>query len=348
MDLGFAQLPQDDLSYTFTQLRSTAQPLNGARILITGASGFVGVWLASSLAELRSNQPGLSFDVLVLVRDAETARVRLGDALWNEVIPVVTDVREPWPNLGRITHAIHGATPSSMRSGGSDSRRVLMTAITGTERLIEAIGNQARPPRVLNLSSGAVYGTQPPDVEHMPESWIGGPSPYSPTSPYAEGKRASESLLQQAQREGLLTCVQSRLYAFMGPLLPTNEHFAIGNFVSDAFAGRPILVRGDGSAIRTYLDARDMAIWLLRLLTSGEGQVPYNVGSPTGCSLLEWAEMCAEIVGSRVHVMGERLGDRDRYVPSVEHSVHEGFVPPVAEPRGRIESWLTWLALVQA
>jgi dTDP-glucose 4,6-dehydratase len=343
MKLGLAGLPEDDLSHIVEQVQEDVDLLDGARIVVTGASGFVGTWLTASLVEVLRSNPKLTFEIIVLVRDERTARFRLGAGIWHNVTPVISDVNDQWPAFGPVTHAIHGATPSSARTGGGNVRQVLMTAVTGTHRLIEAIGNDLQPPRVLNLSSGAVYGPQPPDIERMPETWPGGPTPYSPASPYAEGKRAAESLLSQAQRESLLHVVQARLYAFVGPLLPTDEHFAIGNFVGDTAHGRSINVLGDGSAVRSYLDTRDMAVWLLKLLVRGDSHMAYNVGSPDGRSILDWASLCARMGGTPVNVQNGPTGDRHHYVPDIENSRLGGFASMRVPPEEGIESWLHWL-----
>ncbi len=346
MKLGWAGLPADDLAYVAERVGGSARLLDQGRILITGASGFVGTWLVSSLAEIRRAHLDLDFEILTLARNENTARARLGKHLWQEVTSVISDVNDPWPDVGPISHAVHGATASSKRSGASDSRQVLVTSVLGTQRLIQAIGDEGSPPRVLNLSSGAVYGPQPSDVPNMPESWLGAPSPYTSASPYAEGKRAGESLLQQADREGLLHAIQARLYAFMGPLLPTDEHFAIGNFVADAVAGRPIRVASDGSPVRSYLDARDMAVWLIHLLLIGGSDGPYNVGSPVGAPLREWARLCSAISGADVLLGSGRNPERAVYVPDVSTSCRLGLAPVSTEPIEALGQWAAWLRQV--
>jgi nucleoside-diphosphate-sugar epimerase len=344
MTNGFGGLPLDDLHYAASRMKDHSALLSGSRILVVGASGFVGTWLTSALAELRESDPSLGFDILVLVRDARTAEERLGGDLWRKVVPVVVDVRSPWPAIAGVTHAIFGATPSSRRSGNLDARQVLLTSVFGMERLIEAVGDPNQPTRVLNLSSGAVYGPQPMTLSNIPEDWPEAFSPYAPSSPYAEGKRASESLLQQADRQGLVHAIQARLFAFMGPLLPTDEHFAIGNFVEDAARRRTIRVTGDGSSIRSYLEARDMASWLIGLLAMGGNDRAYNVGSPVGSPLSLWAQYCADFVGTSV-TFGPATSDTPtNYVPDVSNSLDLGLVPAEPSPNDGIARWLKWLS----
>jgi UDP-glucuronate decarboxylase len=344
MAVGFGGLPVDDLQYAASRMQGYSALLSGSRILVVGASGFVGTWLTSALAELRESDPSLGFDILVLVRDARSAERRLGGDLWRKVHPVVVDVRSPWPQIDGVTHAIFGATPSSRRSGNMDAREVLLTSVVGMERLIRAVGNLDQPTRVLNLSSGAVYGPQAMTLANMPEEWPEAFSPFTPSSPYAEGKRASESLLQQADRQGLVHAIQARLFAFMGPLLPTDEHFAIGNFVRDASRRQTIEVTGDGSTIRSYLEARDMASWLMGLLVAGGNDRAYNVGSPVGSPLSLWAQQCADLAGTSVTLGSAGSATASNYVPAVLNSLELGVVPPEPSPKDALSRWLKWLS----
>lgn len=282
-------------------------------------------------------------EIVVIVRNPETARLRLGDDIWRFVQPVVADVRAGIPALADISHAVHGATPSSVRSGSGDLRGVLVTSVVGADNLVRAVGDAGRRPRILNLSSGAVYGPQPPDLLRLPETYVGGPTPDLRTSPYAEGKRAAESLLEAAGREGLITPIQARLFAFLGPMLPTDEGFAIGNFIADAAQKRTVKVLGDGSTVRSYLNARDLTTWLIRLLALAPSGQPYNVGSPHFRSLGEWAALCADLVGTEVSLGDCPLGERSRYVPDVSNSAELDIYSDVEDPVPALQSWLTWL-----
>ena len=169
------------------------------------------------------------------------------------------------------------------------------------------------------MSSGAVYGRQPWDVSHVGEDDRGGPDPRDPRSAYGEGKRAAEMLCAIYGKQFGVDVVTARIFALLGPLLSLDIHFAAGNFIRDAIAGQTIRVEGSGEAVRSYLYAADLAVWLWTLLIDGEPGATYNVGSEEDVSIAELARRTAALLGApQVEVLGrpDPGWNPGRYVPS--------------------------------
>jgi dTDP-glucose 4,6-dehydratase len=168
---------------------------------------------------------------------------------------------------------------------------MLESIIQGTTRTLD-FAVFAGVKRFLFVSSGAVYGKQPPEMTHIPESYTGAPDTMDPASAYGEGKRVGELLCSIFSKEQGIETVVARCFAFVGPHLPLDAHFAIGNFIRDAMAGKPIQIKGDGTPYRSYLYAADLAIWLWTMLFSGTPGQSYNVGSAQDIPL---SQLAAEV-----------------------------------------------------
>ena len=140
------------------------------------------------------------------------------------------------------------------------------------------------------LSSGAVYGDSPSrrPVSEDTAMALGGPQ----DSSYHVGKRAAEDICREAAAGGLPVSI-ARLFTFLGAYLPLDRHFAVGNFVADALRGGPVVVRGDGSPVRSYLYGCDMALWLWTILLAGQTGQAYNVGSERHVTIGEIARIVA-------------------------------------------------------
>ncbi len=308
-----------DLDHVLEHTRPIWEGLRGARLFLTGATGFFGSWLletfvwANDALKLEASVTALSRDPEAFARKARHLVSHPAISFWQG------DMRTfPFPH-GNFTHIIHAAADSGQHITATYPIAVFDGIVSGTQRTLE-FARQCGARRMLFTSSGAVYGAQPPEMTHMPEGYAGAPAPHDFHSAYGEGKRAAETLCALYAKQHGLEPVIARCFAFVGPYLPLDAHFAAGNFIRDALAGGPIIVRGDGTPYRSYLYAADLAIWLWTLLLRAEPSRPYNVGSEEEVTVATLAERVAEVCGPSVEV---RIAQRPepgkppaRYVPS--------------------------------
>jgi len=317
----------DDLNEIMERSDKPLRTLVNSHVLVTGGTGFVGTWFVEALLWARSNFGGIG-RVSVVSRDPAKFLTRNPHLVDNAALRfVVEDIRAldlsalPDPDF-----VLHAATPASAAFNDGDPAEMLDVIVGGQNRLFGELARFARP-RVLFTSSGAVYGPQPEGLSHFPEDYLSAQSDRDERSAYHEGKRAAELICLDATSSGVADVVLARLFAFVGPHLPIDTHFAIGNFIRDAMGGGPIVLNGDGTTVRSYQYASDMTSWLLALLVDGAPGRAYNVGSDRAMNMREIATSVARVAGPdvRVEVRGTQQPGQpvDRYVPSVERAISE-------------------------
>lgn len=328
-------LPEADLDHVLAHTRGLWEPLRGKNLFVTGGTGFFGRWLLESFA-FATDRLDLGSHATILTRSPAAFKGSVPEVARQSCLTFVQGdvkdftyscVREQLPasHSGAYSFVIHAATEASAHLNENDPLRMIDTILAGTRSTLDfALASGAR--RFLFTSSGAVYGPQPPAITHVPEEYPGAPDCTNPRSAYGEAKRLAELLCACYSRHGIEPVI-ARGFAFVGPLLPLDTHFAVGNFIRDALAGGPIRIAGDGTPCRSYLYAADLAVWLWHILFRAQPNRPYNVGSDHSLSIAELAAVVAECSGSPVEVQIARPktpgASPARYVPDTRRAQRE-------------------------
>jgi dTDP-glucose 4,6-dehydratase len=294
-----------DLDHILARTEPLWEELRGERILITGATGFFGCWLLESFAwanrrlNLNARAVGLSRRPQTLTQKAPHLASDPAIALHAADVRCDEFPHEAFPH-DTFSHVIHAATEASAALNQQAPLVMFDTIVNGTRRTLDfAAASSVR--KFLFISSGAVYGTQPPELAHVSESFAGGPDPLDPANAYAEGKRSAEQLCALLASSDLEIKV-ARCFAFVGPYMQLDAHFAIGNFIYDRLRQRPLRVQGDGSAVRSYLYASDLMVWLWTILFKGQSGRAYNVGSENALNIATLARTVADALPPAVEV----------------------------------------------
>lgn len=312
----------DDLDAVLALTGGLWDDLRGARLFLTGGTGFFGCWLLET-ALWADRRHGLGLSLVALTRDP-AAFARKAPHLAGH--PALTlhagDVRDFSFPAGEFSHVVHAATDSDTAKIVAEPLETLDTIVRGTRRVLD-FAAQARARRVLLTSSGAVYGRQPPEVARVGEDYAGAPDVLGPAASYGEGKRVSELLGAAYARRAGMDVVLTRPFAFVGPYLPLGGHYAVGNFLGNGLRGEAVKIGGDGTPRRSYLYASDLAVWLWTLLLRGDSPRPYNVGSEDDVSIGGVARAVAGLCGG-LAVETAQAADLsrppERYVPSTERA----------------------------
>lgn len=296
------------------------QRLHGKRIFLTGGTGYFGRSFLELITEFSRNK-GLDLQVTILTRNAtkfrESWQKSFNFGLLSFHDGDITDFSFP---SGSFDYVLHFATPASATLNIESPLEMFNVVVDGTKRVLE-FSKQAKVKSVLLASSGAVYGKQPHDIDHVPESYPGAPLTQLNSSAYGEGKRAAELLGNLYGKAFGFEHKIARCFAFVGPHLDPNGTFAIGNFIRDALTKGRIEVKGDGRPFRSYMYSDDLVVWLLKILLDGEHGKPYNVGSDEAVTIEELGHQVFKALNKSgtVDIQGKtKPGALDeRYVPSI-------------------------------
>jgi dTDP-glucose 4,6-dehydratase len=317
----------------------------GARLFITGGTGFIGSWLVQTIQ--RANDRGLShIKLVVLTRNAERSQQQAPHMFARaDTTLVAGDVVDFSAQLGALDLCIHAATDVGDPGKTADPRKVFDAIVLGTQRVLD-FATAHGVSHFLLASSGAVYGTQPPELERIAESYAGAPDPLQAAAAYGNGKRAAEWLACNCASQAGFSMTIARIFALLGPGMPLNGPFAAGNFIRDVLADKPLCIQGDGRPLRSYLYMADLVVWLLRMLESGDTGQAYNVGSEHAVSIRELAQAVTQAAQVDTRLEIAQAGDSRslplRYVPDTrkaQQSLHLSETTPLHEALIKTIQW---------
>ncbi len=313
-------VPQD-LDHILEHTKALWEDLRDKKVFITGGTGFLGKWLLESFA-WANDQLKLNAQMLVLSRNPNSFKAKYPHlAQVSGVMFHQGDVRDFEFPQEQFDFIIHAATDASAQLNAENSLLMVNTVVEGTRRTLE-LARHCGAKRFLLISSGAVYGKQPPELSHIPEDYSGAPDSTQAVSAYGEAKRLAELLCAIYQKEYKLETTIARCFAFVGPYLSLDIHYAVGNFIRDGLAGGSIYVTGDGTPYRSYFYAADLTVWLWVLLFRGEPGEAYNVGSDEAITIRDLAYQVAASFSNSPKVVIAKNPDpgrpAERYVPSIK------------------------------
>ncbi len=333
--------PTEDLALIADSLKSDFDELYGKRIFLAGATGFIGKNLLESL--LWANEKhDLGIKIFSVSRDiqkffSQYPHFRLHSQFKLYECNMCEDL-DDLP-IDRIDLTIHAATDVINQGSPLD---ILNNCIQGTVNILN-FSKKKGCQKFLLLSSGAIYGAANNKTHRFEESNLGAVNLFSPKSAYALGKQLSEWITHQSANQSMQVKV-ARCFAFVGPYLPLNQHFAIGNFIKSALLNEDIEIKGDGTPLRTYLYTSDLCVWLLKILINGLPNCIYNVGGREVLSIRELADVVKNQLNSTIKVNVHQLprGVVDAYIPNLEKIGNELDLYPTVLVREAITKTANW------
>jgi len=326
--------------------------LRGTHLLLTGGTGFLGSWLLELIAALndRPGWVGTPCHVFIPTRDPDVFAARFPHLAQHPHFTFLRgDILTFTPPALPCEWVLHAASPTDRRLVEQQPLEVLQTITAGMQRIL-ALARDWQVKQLLFVSSGAVYGPQPFDCERLPESWPGAPDVNIARSAYPEAKRLAETLCAIYRDKYALDIVIARPFTFVGPYQTPDLGFAITDFIRDGLQHGELLIKGDGTTVRSYQYGADAAYWLLVMLLAGHAGA-YNVGSGEPITMRDLAQKVIE----RLDTLGLRSsvnltmqsamnGAASRYIPDVQRAQTELGLRAFFNLDQALDRTITWFA----
>jgi nucleoside-diphosphate-sugar epimerase len=315
------EIIQRDCSEVLANQVSLLSDLKNQCLLITGGTGFMGTWLTEMVSFLNDSYHFNTKLILLSEHAYNFSEKAPHLAKRKDVVLLTKGIASVVELPEEVTMILHAAANPDNRLHASEPLHIAQSIVNGTAALLAAASRLPNLKRMVNVSSGLVYGSQPLNVDAIPENYCGGPDCSSASSAYAEGKRFAETLCGIYRNQYKMPIINVRPFAFIGPYQLLDRPWAINNFLHDSFLGGPIRILGDGETVRSYMYPSDMAFWLLRIVTAGVIGKNYNVGSPVEITLRQLADKIANHFTIKPQIVSgispNAKKDRSKFVPDI-------------------------------
>jgi dTDP-glucose 4,6-dehydratase len=343
-ELSYGNLLNSDLEDIVRNTENCFSNLNSKEIVILGGTGFVGKWLVSSL--IYANKILNSRNRIYLYsRNPEYAREIFGNRSENLLSVYKLDLMSNTV-AGILPDAdlyIHSATPSVADTGSNSEETVEKTTVKATQLISQAIQKSTRiDQHVVHLSSGAVYFKESVSQNPKPEIDVNKDQKF--LSKYAGVKLATEYDLKELLNDRKISVSNPRLFAFGGPHLALDRHFAIGNFMRDAMNGTDVQISGNSRTVRSYMYPSDLITILIKLMEIPHEQ-PINIGSPQPTQFSELAMLISSKFGTGKVAANESAPDSGAYYPTIVNQEKYLSSDKLLSLEVGLERWHKWLTL---
>jgi dTDP-glucose 4,6-dehydratase len=288
----------------------------------------------------------LKIEITGITRNASKIDGWIDLASEKNVHIIESDIRTQTKIAGRFTHVVHAATPTTTATRAGDLGNVFESSVIGARNLLEIAKKQDTPPIFLHTSSGAIYEKSPSSLDNIPLSWPRQDLEPSDVvdSEYARAKIETEKLIEAATIEGTVKGINARLFSFMGPRVPLQEHYSIGNFMYSGMYEDEINLSVNPATVRSYEYAADMASTLIYVLGLGQPGT-FHIGSDKGHELLHWAELVGKVFSKPVKNLSADLAKKPStipYIPEHDERIPRGLGESILIEE-QVANWRDWL-----
>ena len=305
------------------------------RILVTGGAGFIGSHLTERL--LRDGN-----EVIAIDNFFTGSRDNVKKFLDNKNYEVIRhDVTVPF--FAEVDMIFNLACPASPVHYQRFPVQTLKTSLLGSINMLELA--REKNARIIQASTSEVYGD--PNISPQVETYWGNVNPIGIRACYDEGKRASEALFFDYNRQFNLDIKIARIFNTYGPNMALNDGRVVSNFIVQALQNMPITMYGDGLQTRSFCFVSDLVDGLYKLAFSDDGiQGPINLGNPKEFTMIQLAELIIELTGSKSKIEYKTLpaDDPKQRKPDISKAQKELNWRPTVELREGIEASIPYFS----
>jgi len=291
-------------------------------LLVIGGSGFFGKSILDAFSR-NLLAPWHISKIIVMSRNANKLLHDTPDLVGQNVQLYSADITNT-ESLPFADYVIHAAASTDVRNYLSSPEGEKKNIQAGTYHFCDLAKIHHQNSKIVYVSSGAVYGVQPANLDGIDESFVGDLSKMATgKQDYAIAKQDAEKAIIDLGQYGLNVSI-ARCFAFVGKYLPLDQHFAIGNFIDDVLKNRPIVVNATHQVYRSYMYADDLVEWLMTIADNSSTDCPiYNVGSDQAILVNDLAKEMAESyhVESEIPLISD--SSIDRYIPSIKKTKND-------------------------
>lgn len=323
------RVSEQDLAHILNNTRDYWTEFKNEKVFITGGTGFFGIWLIESFIYANKHL-NLNSSLVILTRDPKGFLLKYPNyKTYKNIQFYKGDICSFEYPKEKFNYIIHGATTSAQETyNNEDALRKYDTAANGTRHLLEfAVHCKAK--KILYLSSGSVYGKQTSDLSCIKENENTAPNQLDTiASALPEAKRVAEFFCTYYAKQYNIEIKIARCFAFVGPHLQLDIHYAIGNFIKNALEKKEIIINGDGSPERTFMYSADLMIWLWTIFANGKNLEAYNVGSNEVVSIKELALLVSNSFEDKVDIIiknesEKKTSSSNKYIPCIKKAKDE-------------------------
>jgi dTDP-glucose 4,6-dehydratase len=294
-----------------------------ASLLVIGGTGFFGKSILDAFQRNMLN-PWSIDKITIIARRPEEIQGEYSKLITKRVKFIKGDICSI-SELPFADFVIHAAASTDARNYIASSSTERSNIIRGTLNYCELAKKFHQKSKIVYVSSGAVYGPQPHDLEKIPEDFVFLDAEKLPENKrdYAYAKRDSEKAIIDLCLIGLNVSI-ARCFAFIGPWLPLDQHFAIGNFINDGLNNRKIKVIAKYKVYRSYMYADDLVEWLMTIADKSNPSCPiYNVGSDQEILMNDLASKIGDFFHQETDMLPHSSDDVDIYIPDISRAIKD-------------------------